>query len=117
MRFVRMRNTKYVLLIATFAAFSSASAQTPAADPSARLREVLPADVADRVLAKIAEARARELPAQALENRALKFAAKGVPAADIEKSVNAQADRMEKTKDAIEKARGKKAGDDEVEAG
>ena len=50
-------------------------AQTPARDPSARLRQVLPADVAQRVLARIAEARARQLPAEALENRALKFAA------------------------------------------
>ena len=53
-------------------------AQTPAKDPSARLREVLPADVAQRVLARIADARDHQLPAEALENRALKFAAKGV---------------------------------------
>ena len=37
-------------------AFSLAGAQTPAADPSDRLREVLPADVAERVLARIAAA-------------------------------------------------------------
>lgn len=112
-----MRYTKFVSLLATVVAFSAAGAQTPAADPSAKLRQVLPADVAERVIARIAEARVRELPAQALENRALKFAARGVPAADIEKSVNAQADRMQKSKDAIEKARGKKAHGDEIEAG
>src|SRR6266700_1456284 len=112
-----IRYTRYMSVLATMVAMSGALAQTPAADPSAKLREVLPADVADRVLARIADARARELPAAALENRALKFAAKGVPANEIEKSVNAQADRMQKTKDAIEKGRGKKAGDDEVEAG
>ncbi|HEU4995438.1 MAG TPA: hypothetical protein VFT29_11500 [Gemmatimonadaceae bacterium] len=92
-------------------------AQTPAADPSARLREVLPADVADRVLARIAEARSHELPAAALENRALKFAAKGVPAKDIEDSVNEQAVRMEKAKAALENGRGKKANGDEIDAG
>lgn len=94
-----------------------ATAQTPARDPSLRLKEVLPADVADRVLAKIAEARARQLPAAALEHRALKFAAKGVAPADIEKSVNEQADRMAKANDALLSARSKKPSSDEVEAG
>lgn len=112
-----MRYIKTVSVLATVIAMSAAGAQTPAADPSAKLREVLPADVADRVLAKIAEARARELPAQALENRALKFAARGVPASEIEKSVNNHADRMEKSRDAIEQARGRKANGDEIDAG
>jgi hypothetical protein len=112
-----IRYTRYFSLLATVVAFAGAAAQTPAADPSAKLREVLPADVADRVIARIAQARARELPAAALENRALKFAARGVPAADIEKSVNAQANRMEKSKEAIENGRGKKAGGDEIDAG
>lgn len=112
-----MRYIRTVSLLATIVAMSAAGAQTPAADPSAKLREVLPADVAERVLAKIAEARARELPAQALENRALKFAARGVPASDIEKSVNDHADRMEKSRDAIEKGRSAKAKGDEIDAG
>jgi hypothetical protein len=47
-----------------------ALAQIPAKDPTARLKEVLPPDVAARVLARIADARARQLPADALENRA-----------------------------------------------
>lgn len=103
-------------LLTTVISFAG-GAQTPAADPSARLREVLPPDVAERVLARIADARSHELPAAALENRALKFAAKGVPAKDIEDSVNEQARRMEKSKDAIEKGRGKKASGDEIDAG
>jgi hypothetical protein len=94
-----------------------AGAQTPASDPSARLREVLPTDVAERVLAKIAEARARELPAQALENRALKFAAKGVAPSDIERSVSEQSDRMGKARDVLESARGRRPSDEEIEAG
>src|SRR5436190_8522847 len=93
------------------------SSQVPAKDPSARLREVLPADVAQRVLARIADARARQLPAEALENRALKFAAKGVDPKNIERSVNEQADRMESARAALEKGRGTKAAGDEIEAG
>jgi len=111
-----IRMVRYLPALALMA-FAVAGAQTPAADPSAKLREVLPADVAERVLARIAEARARQLPAAALENRALKFAARGVPASDIERSVNAHADRMEQAKNAIERGRGGQARGDEVEAG
>jgi hypothetical protein len=114
-----MRYTRTLAALAALclAARGSVGAQTPANDPSARLKEVLPADVADRVLSKIAEARARELPAQALENRALKFAAKGVAPADIERSVSEQSERMGKAKDALESGRGRKPSGEEVEAG
>jgi hypothetical protein len=94
-----------------------ASAQTPSNDPSARLKEVLPPDVAQRVLDRIADARAHQLPAAALENRALKFAARGVDPRDIERSVNEQADRMEIARDAIAKGRGSRPAGDEIEAG
>jgi hypothetical protein len=93
------------------------AAQTPAKDPSERLREVLPADVAERVLAKISEARARELPAVALEHRALKFAAKGVEPRDIERSVAEHAERMDQARSALEAPRGRRANDEEIEAG
>jgi hypothetical protein len=93
------------------------TAQTPTNDPSARLREVLPADVAERVLAKIADARSHGLPAAALEQRALKFAAKGVPPRDIERSVTEHAQRLEQSKDALASARTTKPTDDEIEAG
>jgi hypothetical protein len=115
-----MRYMNGVAMLAAVALLSAAGvavAQTPATDPSARLREVLPADVATRVLAVIAKARARELPAEALENRALKFAAKGVKPEAIEKSVVEQEERMEKTRDVLQKARGRKPLGDEVEAG
>lgn len=102
-----------IIVAGTLAAQTTA----PAADPSAKISAVLPADVAARVLAKIAEARARELPAAALENRVLKFAARGVVPREIERSVNEHAVRLGAAKNAIETARGKKAGDDEVEAG
>lgn len=93
------------------------AAQTPAHDPSTRLREVLPADVAERVLARIADARSHELPADALEQRALKFAAKGVAPDAIERAVSEQADRMAAANSALEEARGQKPSSDEVEAG
>src|SRR4051794_19695953 len=85
----------FFLALLSVAFMATAAAQTPAKDPSDRLRQVLPADVAERVLSHIAEARARQLPAEALENRALKFAAKGVNPSDIEQSVNEQLQRME----------------------
>lgn len=91
--------------------------QAPARDASARLREVLPADVAQRVLARIADARAHQLPAEALENRALKFAAKGVDPKSIERSVNEQADRMENARAALASGRGTRPAGDEIEAG
>lgn len=113
---------RYLNILTTTAAVAlifsagAASAQTPANDPSVRLKQVLPADVATRVLAVIAKARARQLPADALENRALKFAAKGVSPDAIEKSVVEHEARMEQAKNALDGARGRKADDDEVEA-
>jgi hypothetical protein len=106
-----------LLLLAAVLVVRGSSAQIPAKDPSARLREVLPADVAQRVLARIAEARAHQLPAEALENRALKFAAKGVPPKDIERSVNEQSQRMDQAKVALASGRKSKPGGDEIEAG
>ena len=114
-----MRPTLYVatLLLATSLVGRTSSAQTAAIDPSTRLREVLPPDVAQRVLARIADARAGRLPAEALENRALKFAAKGVAPRDIERSVNEQAQRMSVARDAIARGRAGQPRPDEIEAG
>jgi hypothetical protein len=106
-----------VLALAILLAAPGSIAQVPARDPSTRLREVLPADVAQRVLARIADARARQLPAQALENRALKFAAKGVDPKNIERSVNEQAARMEIARAALATGRGSAPAGDEIEAG
>ena len=113
MRYFRIRT---MLGTGLFVA-AALSAQTPAHDPSSRLREVLPADVAEQVLATIAEARAHSLPAQALEQRALKFAAKGVDPRLIAKSIDEQEDRMQKAKDAMNDARRKDISADEIEAG
>ena len=114
-----MRLLASLAVIVLFALSSAAEsvAQTPAHDPSARLREVLPADVAERVLERIADARAHELPAEALEQRALKFAAKGVAPDAIERSVVEQANRMASSREALEASRGSELSSDEIEAG
>ena len=112
-----MRYLRSLTILAGMVVAGAAAAQTPANDPSARLREVLPADVADKVLAVIADARARDLPTQALEQRALKFAAKGVDPKLIAKSISEQEDRMEEAKDALDDAKGRKPSGDEIEAG
>ena len=113
-----MRSTRVLAALSMSMTLSAvALAQTKAKDPSERLKEVLPADVATRVLDKIAAARSHDLPAVALENRALKAAARGVKPADIEKSVDDNIENMGKSKDALTKARGTKPSDDEVEAG
>jgi hypothetical protein len=106
-----------MLILAIAFSTQNSLAQTPARDPSARLREVLPADVAQRVLARIADARARQLPAEALENRALKFAAKGVDPKNIERSVNEQAARMDTARSALASGRKSTPAGDEIEAG
>jgi hypothetical protein len=106
-----------LLTIAGAALTSTQShAQTPS-DQAARLREVLPADVAQHVLSRIAEARTRQLPAEALENRALKFAAKGVNPMDIQRSVDEQLARMETARNAIARVRSGAPAADEIEAG
>jgi hypothetical protein len=114
-----MNNMRFfsLALVAMMSVAGVSIAQTPAKDPSARLREVLPADVAQRVLARIADARAHQLPAEALESRALKFAAKGVDPKSIERSVNEQADRMENARAALESGRRTRPAGDEIEAG
>jgi len=94
---------KQFLIGATLLFASSASAQN-ANDPSARLRQVLPADVAQHVLATIADARSHSLPAAALEQQALKLARNGTKPADVEKSIDRSAENMKKSKAALEKA-------------
>jgi hypothetical protein len=113
---ITLRRVAPVFFSALLAA-SAAQAQTPAKDPSTRLREVLPADVAERVLARIADARARQLPAEALENRALKFAAKGVAPSDIERAVSEQVQRMDAARGALLAGRQSTPAADEIEAG
>jgi hypothetical protein len=112
-----MMRTIRALIVAVPLAATVLGAQTPAADPTERLREVLPADVAERVIAKIAAARSRQLPAQALENRVLKFAARGIAFEGIEKALDEHIDRQTSARDAIQFGRPSPARLDEIEAG
>ncbi|SRR5581483_4787363 len=104
-----------VVLLAALAA-PPLVGQTPARDPSATLQQVLPADVAAEVLRHIAEARSRELPAAALEHRALELAAKGVEPAAIERSIAAQAAAMDAGRRALQAGGRARPTDDEVAA-
>ena len=104
------------LLIAVALVFASAASAQTANDPSARLRKVLPAKIADHVLATIADARSHSLPAAALEQQALRLARAGAKPADVEKSIDRSADNMKQAKGALEKS-GRKPTNDEVVAG
>jgi hypothetical protein len=107
----------FLLCAAMIADSLAAQTADASSDPSARLREVLPPDVAAHVLTVIADARAHGLPANALEQRALKFAARGVPPADIARAVDEHADRQVQVKSILEAVRGASTTGDEVEAG
>lgn len=109
-------------LVAVFAVMltggrGSAAAQDVAGDPSARLAAVLPASVAQRVLALIRSARAEGLPADALANRSLKFAARGIAPAAIARAADDQLARMRTARDVLRGARPKPPSGDEIEAG
>jgi hypothetical protein len=106
-----------VTLMATVALpLSSLEAQTPARDPSAILEQVLPPEVAQQVLDRIAAARARGLPAAALEHRALELHAKGLPPAEIPQALARVEDAMTKGKSSLQAGGHIEPNDDEVEA-
>jgi hypothetical protein len=105
-----------MLLAAGVWLVSPLTAQTPAHDPSSTLEQVLPPDVAQQVLAHIADARSRQLPAAALEHRALELSAKGVAPADVSKAVAEQEEAMAKGKAALVSGGRSNPSDDEVDA-
>jgi RNA polymerase sigma factor (sigma-70 family) len=59
-----------------------------------RLKKVLPHDVADRMLTRIASLKEQGGPAGTLEQRALELATKKVTAKEIERAIAADADRL-----------------------
>src|SRR6266513_5829970 len=103
-------------IVAATLLFASTAAAQKAHDPSAQLRQVLPAKVADHVLATIADARLHSLPAAALEQQALRLARKGTKPADVEQSIDRSAENMKNAKSALVSA-GRKPTNDEVVAG
>ena len=103
-------------IVAATLLFASTAAAQKAHDPSAQLRQVLPAKVADHVLATIADARSHSLPAAALEQQALRLARKGTKPVDVEQSIDRSAENMKNAKSALVSA-GRKPTNDEVVAG
>ncbi|MGQ0714133.1 MAG: hypothetical protein ACT4PJ_10420 [Gemmatimonadaceae bacterium] len=108
--------TAVTLAVATPAGAQHPAGQEHAYDPSSRL-SVLPDNVEQQVLDVIAKARSRGLPAQALERTALKGVARDVPAADIERAVVAQAERMERVQEALARVENRRTSGEEIEAG
>ncbi|HEX9054618.1 MAG TPA: hypothetical protein VF830_06905 [Gemmatimonadales bacterium] len=87
-----------------------------AASPADAITRALPADVARRILAGIADVRARGLPADLLARRALELSAKGVPPARIETAVADEAADLAAARDALVAGGRPGATDDELDA-
>ncbi|CAN5655486.1 hypothetical protein BH23GEM1_BH23GEM1_01660 [soil metagenome] len=107
----------FTVLAALVVLAAPLSAQGTSEDLSARLRAVLPAEVADRVIATVSEARNRGLPAHALEQRALMLAAKGVEASSIARSVADQSRAMGEARAALARGRADVATGEDIAAG
>lgn len=114
---MRLITTACSSIMALVLAANPAIAQSGASDPSARLFAVLPADAAQHVLTVIRDARSDDLPADALLNRSLKFAARGVAAPDIARAADEQLARMRSVREALRTARNTPPAGDEIEAG
>lgn len=84
-------------------------------DVITRLREVLPADVADRVIATVEEALAHGLPGQAIANLALEGVAKGRSGADVLAAAEALAGDLSVAREAVAQ-HGHQAAPAEIEA-
>lgn len=76
----------------------------------------LPADMAQRILSRVADARARGLPADVLARRALELSAKGVPAGGIETAVAEEAAALTAGRAALDAGGRREATEDEVDA-
>lgn len=108
---------KATLIAAMLALAGPVWAQGTTDDLTARLREVLPVEVADRVIATVSDARSRGLPARALEQRALMLARKGADPASIARSVADQSRAMGEARAALARGRAGRPADDDVTGG
>jgi len=88
-----------------------------AGDLATRVTAVLPPDAARQVLGVIDDARANSLPSDAIANRSLKFAARGIAPGDIARAATEQLARMKSVRDVLSKARGGAPSGNEIEAG
>jgi predicted trehalose synthase len=92
---------RYWLVLAAALTPSAALAQQ---DPVERLAEVLPESVRDQVIARVTEARARDLPEQAMANLALEGVAKGRSAEEVLAAVELLVADMGRAQEAIQAA-------------
>lgn len=104
-------------LLVLAGAAQKATAQTTTSDAVARLSKVLPADAARRVITAINAAESQGLPSDALANRSLKFAARGIPPQDIARAADEQLARMRAARDFLRTSRSTAPNGDEIEAG
>jgi RNA polymerase sigma-70 factor (ECF subfamily) len=114
-RFVRARHEE-LGVESSVLSLGGAGAVPKSSAARARLKKVLPRDVADRVLAKLGGAGEQGLPIGALEQRALGFAARHVPAKDIEHAIAANVDRMTRAKQLLAGAGRAAPSDGEITA-
>src|SRR5260221_10037537 len=110
-----MQRTAHVVV--AIALIAGPAAAQDVTDVAERLRNHLPARVADEVLRRIGEARAQGLPASVLERRALELVAKEVPAGAVARSIDAQARGLATASDALARAGVPAPSPDEIEAG
>jgi hypothetical protein len=87
-----------------------------ATDPAQAIGRALPPDVAQRVLARIADARAHGVPADVLTRRALELSSKGVAPPSIESAVADEAGELETARRALATSGRRDAADDELDA-
>ena len=106
-----MRNLKLAALLGLLPALLSAQQ-----NPVDRLRQVLPASIADQVIAIVTDATSRGLPAQAVANRALEAQAKGRSGAEVSAAAKALAQGLADARDALERG-GRKPEAAEIESG
>lgn len=85
-------------------------------NPVDRLRAVLPADVADKVVAIVSDATSHGLPGQAIADRALEASAKGRSGAEVSAAAQALAADLAGARDALRSA-GRAPDAGEIEAG
>jgi hypothetical protein len=104
------------LLLSSHAA-GQLRAQVPTEEVASRLARVLPADVADQVLRRIDETRARGLPADALAARALELSAKGLAPERVVQVIDQQAGYLEAARGALVSAGRTDPQPDEIDAG
>ena len=108
---MNLRRNALALLV-TLAVPAAAMAQQ---EPTERLLDVLPPDVATRVVAIVTDAGTRGLPDQALANLALEGVAKGRSGAEVVAAVEAMVGDMGRAADAI-RAGGRPVTDADIEA-